>query len=228
MARKGPLLTLLGGGVLAGILLVANVMATAEEPDLDGDLAGAQGAPPTTAAPEPAPTDTEEPTPEPTFSEEPTAEPSPEPDTYVGRTDDEAAAVALVFNGDEVTGYVCDGVTEAWMNGEVTVDGELELTGEEAELTATYDGDSAQGEVTAGGQTWSFEIEFVAPPDGLYRVADSILGGAEVDGAWIVLPDGTQIGVLTVRGDSRPAPELDTEAGEVTVDGDSVPVDRLG
>jgi len=227
MARKGPLLTLLGGGVLAGILLVANVMATAEEPDVDGDLAGAQGDAPATTAPAPAPTDTEEPTPEPTYSEEPTPEPSPEPVTYVGRTDDEAAAVAVIFNGDEATGYVCDGVTEAWLNGEVA-DGELELSGEDAELTASFDDDAVTGEVTAGGQTWSFEIEYVAPPEGLYRVADSILGGAEVDGGWIVLPDGTQVGLLTVGGKSRPAPELDTGAGEVTVGDDTIPVDRLG
>lgn len=231
MARKGPLLTLLGGGVLAGILLVANVMAVAEDRDVNGDLAGAQSAP--TTAPAPVETEEAEATPEatPTTPEATTPEPGSDEDappvTYVGRTDDEAAAVAILVTGDEATGYVCDGVTEAWLNGSAT-DGELDLTGAEAELTASFDDELASGEVTANGQTWTFEVELVAPPEGLYRVADSILGGAEVDGGWIVLPDGTQVGVLTMDGESRPAPELDTDAGKVTVDGDAIPVDRLG
>jgi serine/threonine-protein kinase len=218
MARTGPLLTLLAGAALGAGLLVANLVVTGGEPE-DGAAAGgpaATGSP--SAAPEPSPS----------------AEPAPEPEkvapvTYVGRTDDGRAAVAIVLSGAEATGYVCDGVTEAWLTGAAAGGGaDLVLRGDRGELTAGYDQDSATGEVTANGQTWSFTIEQVPPPEGLYRVADSILGGAEVDGGWIVLPDGTQIGLLTVDGQPRPAPALDPGTGEVTIDGTTITTDRVG
>jgi serine/threonine-protein kinase len=211
MARTGPLLTLLAGAALGAGLLVANLVVTGE--------------PDPSAAGGPAATGT--PSPEPSPTAEPTAEPEAEPVTYVGRTDDGRAAVAIVISGDEATGYVCDGVTEAWLTGAADPAG-LALRGARGELTADYDQDSAIGQVTADGQTWSFTIGQVPPPEGLYRVADSILGGAEVDGGWIVLPDGTQIGLLTVDGQPQPAPAIDPGTGEVTIDGTTVTADRVG
>jgi serine/threonine-protein kinase len=217
MARRSPLLTLLGGAVLAGGLLVANAAVTGDDlgSEPGGDLAEAGASP--TAEPEPAAT--------------PSPEPAPEPVTYVGAVDGGGASVAIVINGADATGYVCDGVTEAWLTGAVEAGpraGELDLRGERGDLTARLDGDSATGQVTADGRSWSFTIEQVAPPEGLYRVADTILGGAEVDGGWIVLPDGTQIGVLTVDGEAQPAPRLDPETGRVTIDGRPVTADRVG
>jgi len=214
MARKGPLLTLLGGAVLAGALLGANLLVTADDPD--GELAAAGTSPTPTAAPAAQPS----PTPEPPAEQA-------EPVTYVGRVDGGGASVAIVIDGDQATGYVCDGVIEAWLTG-ATGDGELALRGQRGELTARFDAGSAAGQVTADGRSWSFTIEQVAPPEGLYRVADTILGGAEVDGGWIILPDGTQIGVLTVGGQSEPAPELDPDTGAVTIDGAEVTADRVG
>lgn len=217
MTRTGPLLTLLAGGALAAGLMIANIAVTAGEDGAGDDLA-ATGATPS-ATPAPSPTSAE-PSPE--------AAPEPaEPITYVGRTDDGAAAVAIVLAGPDATGYVCDGVTEAWLTGPADP-AALALRGDHGELTARYDQSSATGEVTANGQTWSFTIEQVPPPEGLYRVADSILGGAEVDGGWIVLPDGTQIGLLTVDGQPRPAPALDPDTGAVTIDGRTVTADRVG
>jgi hypothetical protein len=229
MARKGPLLTLLGGGVLAGGLLVASVVAAGEQrDDVDPIAAGANG----TA--EPTPTTEATPTPEPTPTaglsqdpEAPAAEEEPDPITYVGDVDGGGASVAIVLNGEEATAYVCDGEIEAWLQGDASA-GELALSGDGAELTATYDEDSAAGEVTALGEEWSFTVEQVDAPEGLYRVADTILGGAEVEGGWIVLPDGRQVGVLTVDGESASAPELDTDTGQVTVDGETVTADKVG
>lgn len=217
MARKGPLLTLLGGAALAGALLVANLLVTADDPagGPDEELAAAGTPTPTaTAAAEP----------------DPTPQPPPEqaePVTYVGRVDGGGASVAIVIDGDRATGYVCDGVIEAWLSGETGAD-ELALGGPRGELTAQLSAGSATGQVTADGRTWSFTIEQVAPPEGLYRVADTILGGAEVDGGWIILPDGTQIGLLTVGGQPEPAPALDPETGAVTIDGTEVTADRVG
>lgn len=217
MTRTGPLLTLLAGAALAAGLLLANTLVTAGDPaggEDDGDLVAGEATP--TAAPEPSPTPEPEPSPEPV-----------DPVTYVGRVDGEAAAVAIIIAGAEATGYVCDGVIEAWLTGPAG-DGELALRGEAGELTARYDGAVATGEVTADGQTWAFTIEQVAPPEGLFRVADTILGGAEVAGGWIVLPDGTQVGLLTVDGQAERAPALDPATGEVVVDGATVVADRVG
>jgi hypothetical protein len=219
MARKGPLLTLLGGGVLAAGLLVASTVATAQEQDNVEPVAA--GGTPTA---EPTPTAVLSPSPEP----EPAPEAEPDPITYVGRVDGDGASVAIVLNGDEAIAYVCDGEIEQWLEG-LASNGELELTGDgESTLTATYDGDTATGEVTALGESYSFTVEQVDAPEGLYRVADTILGGAEVDGAWIVLQDGTQVGVLTVDGESASAPELDTATGEVSTDEGTVTAERVG
>lgn len=216
MTRTGPLLTLLAGAAVAAGLMIANTVVTPGEPDDPGDDLAAAGATPS-APPAPGPTGAvPSPSPEPA-----------EPVTYVGRTDDGAAAVAIVLSGQDATGYVCDGVIEAWLTGPADP-AELDLRGEGGELTARYDRTSATGTVTAGERTWSFTIEQVPPPEGLYRVADSILGGAEVDGAWIVLPDGTQVGLLTVDGQSQPAPALDPDTGTVTIDGATVTTDRVG
>jgi serine/threonine-protein kinase len=66
------------------------------------------------------------------------------------------------------------------------------------------------------------------PPQGRYRIADTVVGGAEVVGGWIVLPDGTQIGAVNVDGETKPAEELDVATGQVTVEGELVTVERQG
>jgi hypothetical protein len=223
MASKGPLLTLLGGGLLATGLLVASVAATAGERDGEVDPVAA-GATPTA---EPTPTAGLSPSPEAPEAEPEEPAEETEPVTNVGDVDGGGASVAIVLNGDEAIAYVCDGEIEEWLEGTAS-DGELSLSSDDGELTASYDEDGAAGDITALGESWSFTVDEVAPPEGLYRVADTILGGAEVDGGWIVLPDGRQVGVLTVDGESTSAPELDTETGEVTIDDGTVTAQRVG
>jgi hypothetical protein len=213
MARKGPLLTLLGGGALAGVLLVASIVAATGGDDPAPDLAGGQ------ATPSPTP----EATPEPEAPEE-----DVEPVTYVGYVDGGGASVAIIIDGDEATAYVCDGATvEVWLNGPA-FNGELLLTSDNGELIGSYDAAQASGRAVALGREWTFTIEEVAPPEGLYQFADTIIGGAEVEGGWIVLPDGTQVGVLTVDGESGPAPALDLATGQVEIEGTTVTVERRG
>lgn len=222
MSKRGPLLTLVGGGAVAAALLVASVNAARGGDDRDDTAAGATTPPEVTESPTGAPTD--EPTDEPPAD----ADNEPDPVTYVGWVDGGGASVAIIIDGDEATAYVCDGATvEVWLSGPAR-NGELLLDGEEGTLTGSYDADQATGETTAQGIDWTFTVEEVAAPEGLYRVADTIVGGAEVDGGWIVLPDGTQVGVLTVDGTPAPAPALDPAAGEVEVDGETVTVDRQG
>jgi serine/threonine-protein kinase len=216
MTRKGPLLTLLGGGALAAGLLIASINAATGGDD-PGRALGGDGATPTaTASPEPSPL----PTPEP--------EEEPEPVTYVGWADGNVASVAIVVNGDEALAYVCDGVAvEAWLSGPAA-GGELSLSGENGSLTAGHDGARATGRTTVGGREFSFTIEAVAAPEGLYRFADTVAGGADVVGGWIVLPDGTQVGILTVDGSPAPAPVLDVGTGRAEIEGTRVTVERQG
>jgi len=241
MARNGPLVTLLVGGALGVGLLLASMAATPEQPAGDDEpAAGVTPSPPEDepAAIEPEPTD--EPDagegqqdvaePDPDDSPEPAqppAEPS-EPVTYVGYVDDGVASVAVIVDGDEAIAYVCDGASrEAWLAGPAT-DGLLELSGERGSLSATHDGFVVEGETTVDGQSWTFSISLVEPPDGLYRFAGTIAGGAEVVGGWIVLPDGGQIGAVSVDGETQPADMLDVDSGRVTIDGDVVTAERQG
>ena len=136
--------------------------------------------------------------------------------------------MAIIITGEEAIAYVCDGVAvEAWLAGSA-IDGELSLRGEGGSLTGSYDDDRVVGQATASGREWTFGFGSVAAPEGLYRFADTIVGGAQVDGGWIVLPDGTQVGALNVDGQTQPAPALDVETGQVTIDGTAVVPERLG
>jgi serine/threonine-protein kinase len=215
MRQKGPLLTLLTGGALAAGLLVASTVATAGGSAEDPALAG--GATPSA---EPAPAQTSPPAPEP--------EPELPAVTYVGSVDGGGASVAIIVDGDDTIAYVCNGASvEAWLEGSADA-GELDLAGDGGSLIARYDDQQAVGETTVAGRTWTFTIEEVANPEGLYRFADTVVGGAEVVGGWIVLPDGTQVGVLAVDGEPQPAPRLNPETGEVLIDGQVVTAQRQG
>jgi serine/threonine-protein kinase len=203
------------------------MVATPDETTADSDEPAAeatetQPADELTASPEPTPERTTEPVPTPTETE------PAESTTYVGYVDGGGASVAVIVTGDDAIAYVCDGsAVEAWLDGSAEGD-ELDLTGERGSLTGSFDELQATGEATADDQTWTFTIEAVDPPDGLYRFADTIAGGAEVVGGWIVLPDGSQVGAINVDGQTQQAPPLDAETGQVTVDGTVVVPERLG
>jgi hypothetical protein len=216
MKNKGPLVTLLGGGALAAVLLTASIIAATGNGDDPDPLAG-DGATPTPEA-----------SPEPDEVESPQPVEEPEPVTYVGWADGGGASVAIIVTGDEAIAYVCDGFTvEAWLRGSAR-NGELLLSGDDGTLTGSYDDALATGETTASGRDFTFSVELVAPPEGLYRFADTIVGGADVVAGWIVLPDGTQIGAVTVDGVTGPAPALNLDTGQVQIEGVTVTPDRLG
>lgn len=233
MARNGPLFTLLSGGVLGIGLLVAAMVATPEEDASAAADATAEPSPTAEAEQDETPTPDPEPTPEQTPEPEPTPEPTtspeaPEPVTYVGYVDGGGASVAVIVTGDEAIAYVCDGASvEAWLSGSAE-DGRLDLTGERGSLTGSLGDGQASGDANADGVTWTFTVEEVAPPEGLYRFADTIAGGADVVGGWIVLPDGTQVGAVNVDGETGPASEIDMGTGEVTVEGVVVTPERQG
>ena len=55
------------------------------------------------------------------------------------------------------------------------------------------------------------------PPAGLYRAR-----GSKTAIGWIILPDGSQVGIQTTGEESAPAPKLDPDNPEVTVDGEQL------
>lgn len=118
--------------------------------------------------------------------------------------------------------YICDGERiESWLKG-TAANGKLSLAGKDgARITTGFDARRARGTVTVEGETNDFDIRVAKKPSGLYRTAARVRD-AEVVGSWIVLPDGSQVGVLTENGTPRPAPALDVAGGTTTVDGTTV------
>lgn len=211
--RRTPLITLLAGIALFAVLIIANVIVTSggDEPQ---DTAAVIGEPAAGAAASPSPT--------------PSTPPSPTPPTqqvnavWGGQVDGGAATIAIAVNDGVAVAYLCDGrKVEAWLQG-TAADGKLNLTGKNnASLAGTFGGGKATGTVVAAGRQWTFTAPAVAPPSGLYRaVAD--VRNAKVVGGWIVLPDGSQVGVVTTDDVPAPAGPLTLPAGTTTVDGATI------
>ena len=208
MKRSGPLLTLLAG-LLLGLFMLSLNATTGEKPT----SASVQPSPSTKASPSAAPKPT-------TASPSPSRTPVPE-GVYTGRTDDDSSAVAITVRDDKAIAYVCDGRNvESWLQGDVKDDGSLKLSGKGgASLDARVKGaGQLSGKANVGSGGYPFTIDRTNKSSGLYR-ANSTVAGAKIEGGWIVLPDGEQVGILKRDGKPSPAPEIDPETGAVTVEG---------
>lgn len=149
------------------------------------------------------------------------------PATYAGRINGGGATIAIAVRDGEAVAYVCDGHrVEAWLSG-TAVNGKLNLTGRgRASLTGVHDDKLAAGSATINGQRWQFRAPLVLPPSGLYRAAADVRN-ADVVAGWIVLADGTQVGIVTTDGKPTSAPSLDTERRTATVDGTQVTASQV-
>ncbi|MFC9629768.1 hypothetical protein ACFTY8_10805 [Streptomyces mirabilis] len=213
--RPGPLLTLLAGLLLAVFMLTLNATtgtknASSSSPETSPGATPQASPPPTSAPPSPSP-------PPPSKSAPPNAD-------YAGRTDDNSSAVAVSLRGGKAIAYFCDGRSkESWLKGDVKDDGTMKLTGKNgAELDGTLkDGRSIRGTVDLGGQRYAFTADKAVKPSGLYR-ATATVRGARLDGGWIVLPGGKQVGILDRDGKPAAAPTIDPESGTLTVDGQAL------
>ncbi|MFC7261875.1 hypothetical protein [Streptomyces lutosisoli] len=215
MKRPGPLLTLLAGLLLGVFMLSLNATTGTksassyreESPSPKASASPAPSSSPTTTAPSPSPSK----------SAFPNAD-------YAGRTDDDSSAVAVSLRDGKAIAYFCDGRDkESWLKGDVKDDGTMKLTGKNgAELNGTLkDGKSIRGTVDLGGQRYGFTADKAVRPSGLYR-ATATVRGAKIDGGWIVLPGGKQVGILDRDGKPSAAPEIDPETGAVTIDGQTL------
>ncbi|MEV0176004.1 hypothetical protein AB0I00_33450 [Streptomyces sp. NPDC050803] len=209
MKRPGPLLTLLAGLALAVLMLSLNATTGTRSTSAQTT----QESPKPTRTPS-TPTVTPTPTPTPSKTPVPNA-------SYAGRTDDDSAAVALTLRDGSAIAYFCDGRTrESWLKGDVEDDGTMRLTGKDGSvLNGTLkEGRRISGTVDVDGGHHAFTADKAKKPSGLYR-ATATVRGAKVDGGWIVLPGGRQVGIVTRDGTPSSAPAIDPETGAVTVDG---------
>jgi serine/threonine-protein kinase len=147
--------------------------------------------------------------------------------TYAAHLPDGAGSLYLAMRDGEAIAYLCDGrKIEAWFDG-TAVAGKLTLTGKKGStLTGSFDSARATGKVVVGGKTVSFTIPVVHKPSGLYRAATQVRN-ADVQGGWIVLADGSQVGVVTIDGTPQPAPALDTVGRTATIDGTTVSASEI-
>jgi hypothetical protein len=224
MTHRSPLVTLAGLVVAFAIFFGINLANSAPR---QATGPGYSSASPSSSSLDqgsetPSSPATQSPSPSASPSETGTAEPEgdqfPDKVVYAGRTDD-STAVAVAVLGDRAAAYVCDGRNiESWMRGTAR-DGELDLRAKNGDnLEAKLDGSTIEGTIELGDEKLDFTIDEAKRPAGLYRAR----GSAYTIG-WIVLPDGTQVGIETRDdGTSTAAPRLDPEQPDVEVNGQSV------
>jgi serine/threonine-protein kinase len=230
MKLKGPIVTLAVGAAVAATLLVLDLHAGGTR----GRPAAVASARPSVAPSSPAasPSPVPSPVPSPAPSSPPSLVPEP-PATYAGYTTGGAATIAIAVDGGQAIAYLCDGKrVESWLQG-TAANGALHLSGSHnGSLTGAYANGVATGSVSAGGHQWTFTARTVTAPSGLYR-ASAEVRGARVVAGWIVLADGSQVGLVDTGdtdagGTAAPAPALDPATGTATLDGtplNATPVD---
>jgi hypothetical protein len=135
---------------------------------------------------------------------------------FVAKVEGTDAQIALVTDGASLGGgFLCvpEGAS-SWIRGAPLEDGTVELVArrEESLGEATFDGDTASGEVTVAGGPQSFGAELAEGKAGLYRTTSGEPGKAGFsETGWVVLPDGSVCGVTgtTTSGggfEAQPAP----------------------
>jgi hypothetical protein len=220
--HRSPLLTLAAVAVAFAIMFTVNMLAS---PPGSRSTGTPTPAAPLTASASPGSQETGTATASPSPSATKSAEDSkfPRKVVYAGRAEDGAGAIAVAVLGTQAAAYFCDGRSvESWFRGTVT-GSDISLKSKDgATLQASLDGDHLKGSLRIKNERVRFEINEAKKPAGLYRAR-----GSKTTIGWIVLEDGSEVGVQTTGQDSTPAPELDPENPQVTVDGtelDAAPV----
>ena len=229
MTHRSPLVTLAGlviaFAVMFGVNLTSSAPAGSYQSPGPSQAAPAPSATNAATTAPPVPTETASASPAPTTAPSPSATESedggsefPAKIVYAGRTRDDSAAIAVAVLGERAAAYLCDGRNvESWMRGAVDGD-EIELQSKGgAKLEAELDGNRLEGTIEINDEKLRFEIAEAKKPAGLYRAK-----GSKTTIGWIVLPDGSQVGIQTTGDESSAAPELDPDAPQVSVDGEQL------
>ena len=147
---------------------------------------------------------------------------------FTGRSSGNELTVAVGVKDGRAAGYLCDGnKVEAWLEGTLSGD-QLSLHGRNADtgITATVGQRSLLGNVTAGGTVRAFAAQIAVGAEGLYENRRKVEGITTRIG-WIVLPDGTQVGIRNNGGERSAAPPLDPITLQSVDDGQPIRADRL-
>src|SRR5688572_8195200 len=217
MKHRSPLVTLAAVALAFATMFTVNIVSGPPGSGTSGAASPSAAAPTTAGSPSLQPTETAAETPTASASE--TAEDTfPEQVVYAGRAEDSQGAIAVAVLGSQAAAYFCDGRNvEAWFRG-TAEGGNITLKSKSgATLNAELDGTEIKGTVQVENDTVEFEIGEAKQPAGLYRAR-----GSKTTIGWIVLPDGSQVGIRTTGPDSSAAPQLDPEDPQVTVDGESL------
>ena len=240
-SNRGPVITLLAVAALAVVLVGLNVTTTAQTaaPSPAAVPAAPQappGAVPLAPPPEPpqAPPPAPEQAPPPALEQAPPAAPeqappaAPQQVTYAGRTSGNEATIAIAVRDDQVAAYLCDGrQIESWLQGTIA-DGRLAVQGaRDASATGVVEGNAIFGTVSVNGEQWPYSAQLASSPAGLYQ-GNATANGVSNRIGWIVLQDGSQVGIWNRNGIRKPAPLLDPEAlTDLTVDGSRLDPQRV-
>jgi hypothetical protein len=193
---------LAAGAVLAVALGAATLKASpvVQQVGAQEDITATPTAitPPTevTASPSPEPSETE-------AAE--AADPTPKKVDYAGVVQGNGGLIAISIRNGKAIAYFCDGRIESWLKG-TAENNTLTLEGKNSLLTAALGGGKAQGRIQVGKAKWRFVSPVVKKPSGLYR-ASAVVRGAKIVGGWILLPNGQEVGRLSIGGgNGEPAP----------------------
>lgn len=232
MAQRGPLITavVVVGGLVG--LMTANAsggLVTAGNTTPDQEKVAATGTtePTTTEPAAPPATTTEPPAPPASTTTEPQAPPNPAfpaEAVYAGRAADSPLAIAVAVKGDEAAAYLCDGANvETWLKG-TAVEGAVDVKSKDGATTLTGElvGATLNGTIEIAGQPQQFSLAIAPAPAGLYRGE-----GDDTTIGWIILPDGSQVGIARTASGTAPAPPLDPAKGAVTVGGERVGAEKV-
>jgi hypothetical protein len=216
--HRSPLVTL--AAVVVAFIIMFTVDILSGPPGGSSTGAAVTSAAPATSASSapPQPPATAVAKPSPSASESTEESKFPQKVVYAGRTKDGSGALAVAVLGDQAAAYFCDGRNiESWLRGAVT-GADISLKSKDgATLQATRDGNHVKGSLQIKKDTLKFEIGEAKKPAGLYRAK-----GSRTTIGWIVLEDGSEVGVQTTGADSAAAPKLDPENPQVTVDGENL------
>ncbi|BEL04230.1 hypothetical protein Q0Z83_024210 [Actinoplanes sichuanensis] len=211
--RRRAVASAAAAAVLAGALAGVAVTASADEPPAPAPTASSAAPSTFTASVAAAPA--------------PVVPSIPTRITYAAHLVEDAGTLYLAVRDGTAIAYLCDGErVEAWFAGTADA-GELDLTSKKGDtLSGTYDADAARGSVTVGDDTTEFTLPPAGGRAGLFRSLTRV-NGARVKGSWIVLPDGRQVGVVTVDEAAEPAPQLDLTTETAVIGGVAVDTTRI-
>jgi hypothetical protein len=230
VTHRSPLVTLAGLVIAFAVMFGVNIASSAPPGSYESP-GPTQAAPPpsTTSAPAP-PAQTASASPDETTAPSPSAAATkdggsefPARIVYAGRTRDDSAAIAVAVLGEKAAAYLCDGRNvESWLRGTVEENEIKAQSKDGAKLEAKLDGSRLKGTIEVDDQKLRFEIAEAKKPAGLYRAK-----GSKTTIGWIVLPDGSQVGIQTTGEESSAAPELDPTAPQVSVEGEQLDADPV-